>query len=279
MTFDALFKREFNELMNALASNAPASLEDVPLPPVKFEVVDFNGILIKDIPQEVEYYNSLNNLTGVLYKDDVRRRKFDYLGEFMYDADLNYIYEDISVPQDSVAIVTGKNINIPLDSDKYEGFKYVDYIGEDEGRGYIYIVPKVNVFKLERTALVISFSRQTRFYSGLRIATAFGKYLYLQIIPKTNQKSYETYKTVSAKYSIHYEKEIKALSEFWLANKFIFRGSDCAFEDPSAFSVPNLAVQELDPTITEFEPVSETSLGESNDESMEEYTEIQVDET
>lgn len=252
MTLDTLFNREFKELMNALAYQCTQpSLEKFPVP-FEFSQVGTNAIYVQDISEP--YYDKLNGSYCLLNKDELKRRKYDYLGEFMQNEDGSLIYEDVKVPQGSVAIISQTNIAIPYeDMEKSsDGFEYVDFLEKNGNSFYIYIVPKENCYRCNRTSLVLSWSRQSKFYSGLKIATCMGKYMFMQVIPRSVDKDYQTFRVICSKYSVDYSKEIHQLSEYWVQNKIVFDKDKCAFEDPTSYTVDNLAVQELDPTLSDY---------------------------
>lgn len=254
MTLDELFYKEFNVMMQDLKGMVGScNLQDIPLPEqVKSFIIEKRKkVVIKGI--EEEHYNNLNETEAYLWgTSSLKRRKFDYKGEYMKDKDGNYIMEDVVCPRDCTAIISDTVIGVPYKFKPKEQFLYVDILDAPTRQMYIYIVPKKYLYMVKQTALVLSWNKLRRFYSGIGVALQNGYTLYMYIVPYNPMSSATNYKVLATKTSVDYNKELNIIKNFWIQNNIMFNPDWCVLDEHIRGRV-NMAYEPLNGTEDIFE--------------------------
>lgn len=266
MTSDENFAKEFTEMMNGLRANTGyLNIGDVPIPPnlaEVFAVQDKEQCLVRGITEP--YFDKLNEHSHTLLGHiQTKRRKFDYQGNFVYDKKTGEIATvDIDVPRECIAIVSDIMIGLPYSKKENPNYIYVDYTENLNSKGetvrkYIYIVPRQYCFKLNQTALVISWNKINRnFFKEVALSLSTGNILYLAVIPYKPTTSERPYKVLTTKVSMNYDAEIDALISYWIQNQVMFNPSDCELtEDYKGRN--NLAYQYFDSTLEMWQSFDE----------------------
>lgn len=238
-SLDEIFAKEFINTMNALRGiNGQCSLMDIPLPPEaegKLFIEKRNKVLIRGITEE--YYSKLNESEALLWGSSaMRRRKYDYKGEFIKDKDGNFILQDVPCPMDCVGIISPISIQVPVKYKSKDNCQYVDVISKRTNDGrvmhrFVYIVPKRFCYQIKQTALVLSWNKLRRFYSGNMLSMQNGSFLYMYIIPYNPNNQAHNYRVLHCKTSVDYTNEINMLKNYWIANDIIFNPAWCQLDD------------------------------------------------
>ena len=238
-SLDEIFYKEFTQMMYQLKGmNGVTNLEEVPLPPEcadRFFIEKKPKVYIGDIREE--YYSKLAGTEALLWGTSaLKKRKFDHNGEFMKDKDDNYILQDVICPSGNIAIVSDISIGVPTKFKSREGCQYVDMISKElpDGRKiyrFVYIIPKKYCYKLNQTALVLSWNKLRRFYSGVGISLTNGSTLYVYIVPYSPTKTAHNYRVLMTKTSVDYTEEIEMLRDFWIRTGYMFNPEVCQIYD------------------------------------------------
>lgn len=224
-TFDAIFLKEFDMMVRELSAVNQADIFSLPVPS-SFSLskmdISFDQVTIQGV--EIEYYNKLNGTVAyLLSRPKLVRKKFNSNGDYVKDKEGNFFTEDVVVPNDCVAILSKVRIGVPL---KFvsEGFQYVDlYVKEDSKEMfYIYIVPRVNSFKLNLCSLCLSLERPKKIYGGCQVYLCTGQKVYLYIAPYKVSSIQRNYRVFSVKPSLDLQEQYKELLTFWGNNGIIF---------------------------------------------------------
>ena len=225
-SLDEVFYREFNQMMNACRAYKPqVSLYDIPIPnSSEFSVTQDSMVYITGIEEEL--FKPLNDSVALRWSDGVlRRRKFDHLGKFI-KKDGKYVVEEVTTPQSCVGILTDKKLGIPTKYTNKEGFAYVDTL---KGR-YCYIIPRKYCYKVNQTALVISFNKLRVYYDAIALAMTNGQVLYMHVIPYHPSRVEHNYRILCTKDGVDYNKEVSALQRYWVSGGMIFRPDLCKLD-------------------------------------------------
>lgn len=238
-TLDEIFYKEFINMMHqAKGINGVCNLNDIPLPPEaskKFLVEPRNKVLVRGITEE--YYEKLNEQEALLWGSSaLRRRKFDYKGDFIKDKQGNYVLQDVPCPRNCVAIISPISIQVPTKYKSKEDAQYVDMVTKTDSDGtkkyrFVYIVPKKYCYILNQTALVLSWNKLRRFYTGNMLSLQNGSYLYLYVVPYNPSHKAMSYRVLHCKTSIDYNEEITMLRDFWIKNNIIFNPAWCQLDE------------------------------------------------
>ena len=261
LTADDLFYKEFTQMMGRLRSaNGYMDLKDIPLPPgsdKKFFVETRKKVIIGRITEE--YYSKLSGTEAQLWgSTTMRRRKYDYKGEFMKDKNDNYILIDEPCPHGAVGIVSNVKIEVPTRFKSRESFKYIDYIEKDFGNGkkgykYAYIIPRQYCYSLNMSALVFSWNKMRKYYWGVSVALQNGHKLFIYVIPYKPSSVEHNYRIIHTKTSIDYTEEISAIYKYWLEHQIVFDSEQCYVYDLSKDrGIDNMAYQIQDGVLDDF---------------------------
>ena len=237
-SLDEIFYKEFNQMMYGLKGmNGVLSIGDIPLPPDakgKFLVEKHNKVAVNGITDE--YYKKLNGSEAMLWSNGaLERRKFDYKGNFMKGDDGNILKESVTLPQGCGAIISDIKLGVPVKYSSEEKFNYVDYtdvrLGNYIKRYFLYIVPKTYLYMMQQTALVLSWNKLQRFYSGAKIALQNGSFMYMFIIPYKPSSVQKNYRILHCKTTDDYSTEIKMLLDYWIKAGVMFNPNCCAMSE------------------------------------------------
>ena len=236
-TLEEIFYKEFNSMLaQRRASCGVVNLYDLPMPEsIANNTIDTHDkVLISGIDDE--YYSKLNNTEAILLsRPNLKRRKFDYKGEFIKKDD-NFVFEEVDVPKSCVAVVSKEKIGVPLKYKPSDSFIYVDVInkvnedGEHDVR-YIYILPKKFCYKLNQVALVLSLNKLRVYYNGIQLALQNGNIVYIYTIPYKPSKAERTYRCLGTKTDLDFTQELNDIKNFWLENKILFDYSMCELSE------------------------------------------------
>lgn len=226
-SLDEIFYKEFNQtLSQRKAQCGVVNLYELPLPPdiLSNKISMHDKALIRGIDDE--YYNKLNNTEVILLsRPSLKRRKFDYKGEFI-KKDGNFVFEEVTVHNKCIAVISSQKLGVPLKYKPKEDFTYVDML-TSKGEGtkeikYIYIVPKKYCYKLNQVALVISLNKLRVYYNGVGMALQNGNIIYIYTIPYKPSKSERSYRCICTKTTLDFSNELKSIRDFWLKNNILF---------------------------------------------------------
>lgn len=227
MTNEELFFKEFNAMVLALrAYNGPINIYDMPLPDVNFhrelhEIAYIQGI-------NTEYYNKLNDSEALIWKEGkLKRRKFDYRGEYMLDSEGNVLTEEVTLPQDCIAVVSEIQIGVPYKFKTEEPFAYVDMVKRNDKIYYVYIVPKKYCYKINQTALVLNTNKMRVYYQGIGLTLKNGSVIYLYVIPYKPTQKEKGYRVLCSHTDVDYTNEFVAIRDYWLQNNYMFNPALC----------------------------------------------------
>lgn len=267
MTNEELFFKEFNAMVLALrAYNGPVNIYDMPLPDIPFhrelhEIAYIQGI-------ETEHYNKLNESEAIIWKEGkLKRRKFDYRGEYMTDSDGNVITEEVTLPQDCIAVVSEIRIGVPYKFKTEESFAYVDMVKRDDKIYYVYIVPKKYCYKINQTALILNTNKMRVYYQGIGLTLKNGSIVYLYVIPYKPTQKERGYRVLCSHTNIDYSKEFVAIRDYWLQNNYMFNPALCNLYEGTK-GRNNAALIEFPTVLDEYErfnidkPMSNDTLDE-----------------
>lgn len=275
---DEIFYKEFTQMMHSLkCMNGTCNLTDIPLPQEadgKFLIEKRNKVIVRGISEE--YYSKLNESEALLWGSSaLRRRKYDYKGEFMRDKDGNYLLQDVPCPHDCTAVISPISIQVPSSYKSKENSQYVDMVTKKNQDGtmihrFVYIVPKKYCYTVKQTALVLSWNKLRRFYSGVMLSMQNGSYLYMYIVPYNPTASVRSYRVLHCKTSVDYSSEITMIKDFWVRNNIIFNPDWCQLEE-SVRGRENMACLSLDGTEDIYErfDLSRPIGGEDSFEDVE----------
>jgi len=258
-SLDQIFARDFKRMMGALkATSGYINLTDIPVPPELVPMMNrARSDMVAIYPIQEEYYSKLGNTLALLWKGALQRRKYDYRGEYMRGKDGNFIWEPLSCPSDCAAVVSSISIQVPLKFKPKENMQYVDMISREREDGtreayFVYLLPKKYLYKVNQTALVISWNKLKKYYSGVMLATQSGRYMYLYIIPyRPTRNEQHNYRILMTKPSIDYDAELALLHKYWIDNNVIFSPAYCELSEPVGDTL-NMAVKEIDGVLDEY---------------------------
>lgn len=232
-SLEEIFYKEFNQMLSQRkAQCGVVNLYDLVLPPdVSSGKIDTHEkVFIKGIDDE--YYSKLNNTEAILLsRPNLKRRKFDYKGEFIKKDD-NFVFEEVDVHTGCVAVVSSEKLGVPLKYKPKDDFTYVDVISKVKDNGerdirYIYILPKKYCYKVNQVALVISLNKLRVYYSGIGMALQNGNVIYLYTIPYKPSKSEHSYRCIGTKTDLDFSQELKSIKDFWCKNNILFDYASC----------------------------------------------------
>ena len=220
-TVDDLFYKEFNQMLLACRAYKPqVGLYDIPLPK-KYEIVSEPLVYIEGIEEEL--FTALNGTTVRRWnRGQLKKRKFDHEGKFIKKDD-RYVTVDVTIPQDCIAIISDKKLGIPTKYSSKDGFAYVDMLLN----GYCYIIPRKYCYKVNQTALVLSWNKLRTYYSGISLALRNGQVLYMYIIPYHPSNMERSYRVIMTSDNTDYSNLVAELQQFWLRGGMLFDPSLC----------------------------------------------------
>lgn len=255
-TNEEIFFKEFNQMVYQLkANNGVVNLYDIPLPPLPFKMEKREIAAIGNI--EEEYYSKLNNSEALLWSNgQLKRRRFDYKGEYMKDKEGNQIFDDVNLPHGCVAVISDIKIGVPLKFKPKEYFEYVDMIYKNNEDGsksifYVYIVPRKYCYKINQVALVINTNKMRSYYDGIGITLKNGSTIYLYTIPYKPSKQERGYRIIHTKTSNDFSMELNAIKDYWLKTNYMFNPEMCIMNEGTK-GRENMAIQALPTVMDEY---------------------------
>lgn len=254
MTLEQIFARELNQNLN---SNGSKDIYKIPLPRT-WEVSGTAMYGVNNI--EDEYYSKLNYtlVKKVPTGTKVVKRKIDKVKRgFAKDEEGNYINEEYKIPVGCIAVTSEVNLGLPYKYTCKEDCHYVDFV-EKEGRvEYIYCIPKVFLFPVNQTALVLSVKNMKN-YAGMGYRTWSNGTIFLHIIPYRPNSQYVGSKVLKTGTTLDYNKEITEILNYWFTQGVI---PDIALSNMSDGT--NLIRKETMVGYESYEPIEILSLGEN----------------
>ena len=186
----------------------------------------------------------------------VRRRKVDLVNRgFARDSKGAFIYEDVKIPQGSVVIISSINLNLPYKYKSKEcGFGYIDFILNGLNKEYLYYVPKKYLYVTNQTALALSVKNMKNFFGMGYVTWKFGT-VYLHVIPYNPSRKYVGTKILKTSHTLNYEKDVKAIVDYWVASGIIPNIALC-----NTISEGNLVLKQTSRGYDSYIPVEEFSL-------------------
>lgn len=273
-SLDELFYKEFQNMMyQRKGMTGQVNLNEIPLPPgaEKHLIVETRD-KVKIAGIQEEYFSKLNGTEALLWgRNQLQRRKFDYRGEFIKDKDGHFVLQDVTCPQECVAVISKESIGVPTSFKSKEQSVYVDMITKRTEKGelhrFVYIIPKKYCYRVHQTALVLSWNKLRRFYQGIGLSMQNGSTLYMYVIPYSPRSQVHNYRVLHCKSSVDYTNEITTIKNFWIKNNIIFDPAQCQLTD-YVKGRENMAYFNLDSTEDIYEIFDTTKpLGE--DETLE----------
>ncbi|MGV3076337.1 hypothetical protein ACEE21_14735 [Clostridium baratii] len=258
-SLERVFIKEFKRAMrNSLVSK---NIYKVPLPDEvgSWEVSNSDMYAVRGIPSEsAGLYSNLNRslVKKVPSGVSVRKRKIDLVNRnFAKNSNGDYIYEDVKIPQGSIAVVSKVNLNLPY---KYRtsdtGFGYVDFVMNGDTKEFLYYIPKKYLYVTNQTALALSVKNMKNYYGKGYLTWQFGT-IYLHVIPYKHTRNYVGTKILKTSHTLNYEKEVKRLVDFWVANNVIPNITLCNTIDEG-----NLVLKDTSRGYEDYIPIEEFSM-------------------
>ena len=276
-TLESIFIKEFKR--NMRASQVTKNIYDVPLPKESknWEVSGSELYAVKGISASAGLYKGLNKtLVKKLPKNVVAsKRKVDLVTrDFVRDANNRFVYEDVKIPTGSMVVISKTNLNLPY---KYQvdegGFGYIDYVTNGVTREYMYYIPKKYLYQTHQTALALSVKNMKNYMGMGYLSWKFGT-IFLHIIPYKPNQSYVGSKILKTSLGLNYNKEVKGIVDYWIANSIIPNISLCDTDEQG-----NLVVKETIRGYEEYNSMEELSVGDKeiygesvDDEGVQEET-------
>lgn len=266
-SLDELFYKEFTQTMRARASFKPLDITKVPIPSFKADLVKADKVIVRGIKDE--YYSKLNGKECILWsRPKLRRRRFDSTGNFLKNANGEQLYTEVPVPRSCIAILSEERLGVPLKHKPKEVLDYVDFIVNNNTKTvyYIYIVPRVNCFMLNQTALVMSVRPLRSFYDGLSLYLTNGHTVYIYVVPYKPKGAVKPYKVLATKSTLNYKEEIGVLMQSFESLGVIFPRSLTVLGEPVKGRI-NMGYQVLNSTLDDFVQFDYSkSLADTNDD-------------
>lgn len=234
------------------------NIMNVPLPPQAKEwvVKKEEPLFVKGI--EDDFYKGLNSsLVWRLPKNTVvKKRKISKeMRNFQRDSNGNFIYDDVKIPNKSMVCISEISLGLPYGY-RAENFGYVDYTIDKGVKKFLYIIPRVYLYPVHQTALVVSVKNMNHL-EGMAYKTWRMGTIYLHIIPYKPNNSYTGSRILLTKTTdISYSEEINTIVKYWESVGFIPNIQVCET------SSGNLVSSFLDSGCEDFTQVDELSLGD-----------------
>lgn len=278
-TIDNVFYRDFRDMMNTRRGITTFNYVDIPLPELKTML---NGTpkgymaTVKGIKEP--FFERLNGEEVQLVgRTTLKKRQVLSDGSFRKDSKENFVYTQIPVKHDCVAILSRRSVGLKRfvevngmkkEHKVSEGFRYVDYIETENGRKYIYIVPKTFVYRLSLCALVLTPNKHRVYYKGCKLALQNGNYIYLHVIPFKFRENL-SYRVLGVKAGFDFDTEVNQILRFWTEIGVIFDPKLTALEG-TVSGVTNLGIMDLEGTCSLEDYVPYTvSLADEKEERFE----------
>jgi hypothetical protein len=240
-TLEDVFIKEFKDEVSNIGYK---DIYKMPLPPEcsNWEVSGTDLFAVKGI--EKEYFNLLDKTivrrppSGFV----VKRRVIDKVTRsYKKGEDGSFVYEDYTVPNKSMVVISDKKIDLPYKDYKYpskDGYGYIDFIQKGDKVEYLYVLPKTVLYKINQTALALSVKNMKDYWGRGIVTWAMGT-VFLHIIPYKPNSQYIGTKILKTGYTLDYSKDLNTLLRFWqitgvipnLALTVLSDGSNIALKD------------------------------------------------
>lgn len=256
-----LFVSEFDVMVRdskVLPQNIGVDLFSLAVPD-SFKLSKFDSTLeqVKILGIVEEFYNKLNSTTAyLLSRPRLTRKKYNFNGDYVLDADGKNFIEEVTVPEDCLAVLSKVKISVPNKNKTSTGFfEYVDvYLNEEFNKKsvfYIYIIPRSVCYKINLVSLCASFERPRRIYGGCTVHLIQGHKVYVYIAPFKVSSVRRNYRIFTVKSSLDLLNEYKELLTYWGNNGIIYT-IDLLWLDEIVNGRQNVAYSVLDKTIDEY---------------------------
>lgn len=166
-------------------SNEINTVADVPH--LRWYVTEDEVLKIKGIKEPI--FQGLNNSLALKIRADVSKRVLDETGEFLLNPDGSIKREYVSVPVGSACILSQIPLNIPFRYSYEKGFTFVDASFNPAKPGFIYMLPKVFLFRQPMVGLALSRKKMDS-YRSIKVTLSGYKNVYLHVIPYKPRKVY-----------------------------------------------------------------------------------------
>ena len=258
-TVEDVFIKEFKQ---AVSNVGYKDIFKVPLPEStkNWYVSGTELYVVRDV--EAQYYDKLNKtVVKRLPKGMVaKRRVVDKTTRgYKVDEQGKFVYEDYSVPNGSIVVLSPVQLGIPYKGYKTadkEGYGYIDFVQQGNTVEYMYVIPNTKLYKINQLALALSVTNMKN-YGGCGYVTWNMGTIFLHVIPYRPASKYVGSRILVTKYSMDFKAEIAELLQYWQMKGVIPNLQLSALSDGS-----NLA---LKPTMIGYEsylPVESTAIGD-----------------
>ena len=265
---------ELDELEIFLEQMKPVHQPTLTFPnmtPSKFIVEKKNKVFIGNIQDN--YFSKLSGTEQILWgTSNIRARVYDYKGNIRLDKNGNPMYKEVTVPSDALVILADIPLGVPGDYKSSESFMVIDVVTTKSGsKKYIYTIPKKYCYSLNQTALVLSYNKINKFYSGVALAFTTGRYIYLYVIPYKPTSGQTSFRVLKTKTSEDYTDEITLLKDYWVYRNMIFNPDYCVMTE-GIKGRENMAYERLDGNLEIYERFNpEKSMGSSQENVEDEF--------
>ena len=259
-SLESVFIKEFNRSIRM--QNIHKNIYDVPLPDsVKsWNVSGSDVFAIKGISSSAGLYQGLNKTLAKKLPQGMvaSKRRVDLVTrDFVKDENGRFVYDDIKVPNGSMVIVSGKQLELPY---KYscdeKGFSYIDFVENKGIREYMYCVPKKYLYKVNQTALALSVKNMKNF-KGMGYQSWHYGVIFLHVIPYKPGVKYTGSKILKTGIGLGYSSDIVEIVDFWNKEGVIPYLPYCNTDTQG-----NLVTKPTETGYDEYIPVEELSLGD-----------------
>lgn len=174
----------------------------------------------------------------------------------------NKLTQSTSAPKDSIFIRSEEKITIRTSFKRgKDGFDYANVWGTaPDGYRYLWAVPKKHLYEMSEVALTVS-TRQMKAYKSYQFTTWAYGVVYVSIIPYNPNAKYEATRIIKVGTALELDDELASI-----VNNFIEMGIIPNVPDYDINNGEyNLVMKEITPAFVDFEPVSSTSLADTNE--------------
>lgn len=187
-----------------------------------------------------------------------RRKKADLVNKcFVKDSNGSYVYEEVSIPHNSVVIISKDNLKLPFRYRSMEdGFGYIDVVLNKGVKEYLYYIPKKYLYLTNQTALALSVKNMKN-YSGMGYVSWDYGVVYLHVIPYNINRKYVGTKILKTSHGLNYTREVKNIVSFWQSNGIIPDINLC-----NTVEEGNLVLRNTSRGFEDYEFIEELSLGD-----------------
>lgn len=260
-TLEDVFASEFKQSVSGVGYK---DIYRIPLPPEcetwrvsGTELYKVSGISESEVP-----YCMLNNaIVRQLPSGTVaKRRAIDKATRsFKRDDNGKFVYEDYVVPAGSIVVLSSVQINVLFKEYKYAtktGYGYIDFVTDEYGKSFMYVLPKSVLYKINQTALAVSVKNMKN-YSGSGYVTWDNGVIYLHVIPYNPRSQYIGSKILVTKYSLDYRREVSQILQYWQRVGILPDLRLCVMSDGT-----NIALKQTAVGYSEYIPVDTLAVGD-----------------